>query len=426
MRSTVLLLLAAAVPAIAADSFVVQWKNADAKTPWLAQLELRPMNENLKLTTGKAAVTPEFPNGLRVKLTNSGDGEGWIQVKLAGGYGFAFSDRMLDQHPYLWVRDMGVFISRLGAWSETESQRSEAAKGIDQSLSRPFVSCTEKYFQWTGYVEHGPKLDQKIWDFVKEKESWPVEARSLDQMERMPEVDASYFADPFSGPEILAHVLGLAGPQRRVYSLEQREDRRLFTLGGRRSQALPGFAMAAARSRLFAPVRGGRGSRFREYGDESVQQHLEDGFDLVGVTEWNDADLQAEQTNFAYPLDGEEIKSGVEPLLAFTRLRIRNQRQQERQSYLGVEFTNQDFGGRSRCRTYGISRGAKAASLCWDNSLWRPTRRYRVRGGSQHGRTEAVPGLDTPARRRRIHLQLREPLPRDLTGPAARHPEAWL
>ncbi|MCL5742859.1 MAG: hypothetical protein M1541_02865, partial [Acidobacteria bacterium] len=31
----------------------------------------------------------------------------------------------------------------------------------------------------------------------------------------------------------------------------------------------------------------GDSPRFREYGDESVQQHLANGYDLIGVTEWS-------------------------------------------------------------------------------------------------------------------------------------------
>ncbi len=147
----------------AAETFTVQWRNTSPEFPWLSQVELRSVNENVSLKPEKLRQnSPEYPNGLRATFTNPGDDPAWFRVKLGLGYGFAFSDRMLEQHPYLWVRDLGLYISRSGTWSETGTQRAEAANQVSRSLNEPFVSCAQKYFQWTGLREYEPKLDQRI------------------------------------------------------------------------------------------------------------------------------------------------------------------------------------------------------------------------------------------------------------------------
>jgi hypothetical protein len=87
----------------------------------------------------------------------------------------------------------------------------------------------------------------------------------------------------------------------------------------------------------------GDAPRFREYGDDSVKQQLRDGWHLIVTTRWSEPDLSVEQTNFAYPLDGEMVKTGVEPILCWTELRVSNLGAQTRETYVGVEFTNEDF-----------------------------------------------------------------------------------
>ena len=336
-----------------ADSFVVQWKAAVAQLPWLSQVEIRPFSDNLTLDTAKLPASPEFPNGVRVRFAKDGNETGWMQVKLGGGYGFTFSDRMLNEHPYLWVRDLGIYISRRGTWAETARQRGEAEAASRRSLAAPFLSCAEKYYAWTGYVEHsdatplkplwGP-LDQKIWEFVDEKEHWPPEARTVDHIAQMPEVDAEYFAHRF--PDLKYSQMYLGWPDH--------DDKFILWNNGRvgvSSVSVGGDPIAYPNTPWQPRAYGytlqfgvGDAPRFHEYGHEAVRQHLKNGFDLIVVTEWSDADMNVEQTNFAYPLDGERIKSGIEPLLAWTRLEVKNAGPAERDSYLGVEFTNQDFG----------------------------------------------------------------------------------
>lgn len=332
-------------PAAAAGSFIIQWQDATPSTPWLSRCEIRAFSEALKLETAPIPSEPEFPHGLRVTLRNTGDEPGWIQVRLGSGFGFTISEQMLDRSPYLWVRDMGIYISRLGTWRQTAGQREATAAAIKQSLARPFVSCAEKYFSWTGFAEHEPKLDQKIWDFVREKQSWPVEARSAEHIAAMPEVDASYFTRRF--PDLKYSRMYLGWPDHNDEFILWSHGKigvSSHSVGGdpKRFPDSPWQPRASGYTVQFGV---GDSPRFREYGDEAVRQRLLNGYDLVGVTEWSDDGLNVTQTNFAYPLDGEQVRSGVEPLLAWTRLEVSNAGDSPRDTYLGIEFTNEDFGG---------------------------------------------------------------------------------
>ncbi len=313
--------------------------------PWLSRVEVRALGDDLKLSTSAIPAEPGYPHGLQVTLAKTGDEPGWVQVRLDREYGFTLSDRMLDQHPYLWVRDMGIYISRLGTWEQTADRRAEAAALVKQSMAKPFVSCAEKYFSWTGFVEHGPKLDQKIWDFVREKQTWPVEARSAAHIASMPEVDASYFEARF--PDLKYSRMYLGWPDHNDEFILWSHGKlgvSSHSVGGdpKRFPDSPWQPRASGYTMQFGV---GDAPRFREYGDEAVRQHLLNGYDPATVTEWSDGGLNLTQTNFAYPLDGEQVKTGVEPLLAFARLEIANDERRPRDTFLGIEFTNEDFGG---------------------------------------------------------------------------------
>ncbi len=330
----------------ATETFTVQWKNTSTEFPWLSQVELRTVSENLSLKIEKLRQeSPEYPNGLRANFINPGDDPAWFRVKLALGYGFAFSDRMLEQHPYLWVRDLGLYISRLGSWSGTGTQRAEAADQVSRSLNEPFVSCAQKYFQWTGLREYEPKLDQRIWEFVEEKQDWPVEARSIDHIIRMPEVDAAYFNERF--PDLKYSRVYMGWPDHNDEFILWNNGKigvSSNSVGGdpKSHPETPWQPRASGYSMQFGV---GEAPQFPDYGGGRVHQQLRDGFHLVVTSEWNEAGLNITQTNFAYPLDGEQIKTGVEPLLAWTKIQFSNPVAHERQTALGVEFTNEDFAG---------------------------------------------------------------------------------
>jgi hypothetical protein len=341
----------------AADSFVVQWKAASPERPWLSKLEVVSYSENITLTTKKLPSSEEYPNGLRVRLTKQGVGAdytgfaavtgdpAWIQVRLDGGYGFLVSNRMLDDHAYLWVRDLGIYISRAGGWTETAKQRAEAAQQIATSSKKPFVSCAEKYFQWTGQVEHEPGLDRQIWDFVKEKQTWPLEARTIGRIAEMSEVDASYFTSRF--PDLKYSRMYLGWPDHNDEFILWNNGKigvSSESVGGD-PKSFPDIPWQPRASGYTLQFGVGDAPRFREYGDDRVRQSLRDGFHLIATTEWSEPGLEVKQTSFAYPLDGETIKRGVEPLLAWVNLHVSNSTPSPHGTYLGIEFTNQDFGG---------------------------------------------------------------------------------
>ncbi|HVN81874.1 MAG TPA: hypothetical protein VMW38_23020, partial [Terriglobia bacterium] len=329
-----------------AETFTVQWKNSGPEFPWLSLVELRSVNENVSLKAEKLRQgSSEYPNGLRATFTNPGDDPAWFRVKLALGYGFAFSDRMLEQHPYLWVRDLGLYISRSGTWSETGTQRAEAADQVSRSLNEPFVSCAQKYFQWAGLREYEPKLDQKIWEFVEEKQDWPIEARSIDHIARLGEVDASYFDQRF--PDLKYSRIYLGWPDHNDEFILWNNGKigvSSNSVGGD-SKSYPESPWQPRASGYSLQFGVGEAPQFSDYGGSRVHQQLRDGFHLVVTSDWNEAGLSITQTNFAYPLDGEQIKTGVEPLLAWTKIQFSNPVPHKQQTYLGIEFTNEDFAG---------------------------------------------------------------------------------
>jgi hypothetical protein len=355
-----------------AGSFVVQWKNQTPTMPWLSTVSVRAYSKLQLKAVARQAPSSEFPNSLKLIWSKNSQGSALFQVRLGDGYGFLISDQMLAQHPYLWLREMGFYISRLGTWEETEEQRAEAAAMIKQSLDRPYVSCAEKYFEWTGYVEQGKQcmvpvptktgartgLDDKVWDFFREKETWPVEARAVDHVKKMPEVDATYFTNRF--PDLQYFRMYLGWPEhddRFILWGNGKLEISSSSVGGnpQRFPTEPWLPRASAYTFQFGV---GTAPRFRRYGDQRVRQHLKNGYDLVPVTEWSDGGMHLEQTNFAYPLDGEQIKTGIEPLLAWTGLRITNERPYDLDDYVGIQFTDEDRGQ---------SKAVNLGDLCWRN-----------------------------------------------------------
>jgi hypothetical protein len=330
----------------AAETFTVQWKGAGPAFPWLSQVELTAVSETVSLKTEKLRQDfPDYPNGLRATYTKSGEEPAWFRVKLAQGYGFTFSDTMLRQHPYLWVRDLGIYASRSGTWSETAVQRSAAAERVRRSLKEPYVSCTEKYFEWTGQREYEPKLDEKIWDFVEQKQAWPVESRAIDLIAQMPEVDASYFYERFPDLRYSRTYLGWPDHNDEFSLWDNGKIAAASRSVGGDPEAYPDAPWQPRASGYTLQFGVGEAPQFPAYGGGRVRQHLIEGFRLIVTSEWKEAGLSVVQTNFAYPLDGEEIRTGVEPLLAWTKIQVSNPAAQARRTALGIEFTDEDFGG---------------------------------------------------------------------------------
>ena len=80
--------------------------------------------------------------------------------------------------------------------------------------------------------------------------------------------------------------------------------------------------------------------RFPEYGEGTVRQSLEDGHRLVTTSQWTESGVRINQTSFAYPLDGEAVRTGIEPMVAWNRVRLESRTAVT--ASLVIEFTATD------------------------------------------------------------------------------------
>jgi hypothetical protein len=242
------------------------------------------------------------------------------------------------------VRDLGIFISRDG-WAVTAAARAEAQAAIRASEQRPFVSAAERYFDWSGFTEHEPDdIHRLIWQFIDAKQGWPAEARVADRIAALPEVDVKYFEQRV--PDLKYAKMFLGWPdhndQFTLWSHGKITISSQSVGGNDHLPEVPWHPQAEAYSLQFA-VGDTALPRYREYGDENVHQRLENGHDLIAVTSWQDGDTAMEQTNFAVPLHGNEIRTGLEPLVLWNKLTLTNARAEARDAWLGVAFTAEDF-----------------------------------------------------------------------------------
>lgn len=327
----------------AAERFMIEWINPDAAHPWLENVAVTGF-EGATVRSERATGGAEYPNRISATLAGPDGKPAWAQVLLAHGYGFTFSDTMLHDQPYLWVRELGIFISRDG-WSATAGARERAAASIRASEQVPFTSAAEQYYNWSGLTEHEPDdIHRFFWEFIDAKQSWPPSARVADRIAAMPEVDVAYFDERIPDLKYSKMFLGW----------QDHNDQFVLWSHGKitvSSQSVGGIDKMPAdqwlpRARSYS-VRLAVGDsplpRYREYGDPNVHQRLENGHDLVAVTEWRDGGTGIRQTCFAVPVNGDTIRTGVEPLALWTRVTLTNEKPQARDAWFGIEFTDDDF-----------------------------------------------------------------------------------
>lgn len=347
MAGVILVLIALVLDpriAIGAEHLTVEWADPDAAHPWLAEVKMVGREGASVTPQPKPRGSGDYPNGMGLELAAPAGSDGSVQVQLKGGYGFVFSARMLAANRYLWMRDLGIFISRDGWAAETEA-RLETGRRVRESMTLPYVSAAEHYYNWSGLTEHEPDdVHRLIWEYLDAKEAWPVEARAGERIAAMPEVDAPYFDARF--PDLKYSKMFLGWPDH--------DDQ--FTLWSHgkvtiSSQSVGGSGKGAdgawlprAPAYSFQFAAGDTAlPRYREYGDEGVHQALENGHDLVVATDWNDGGVRIRQTNFAVPLGGDEVRTGVEPLVLWSRITLSNEGPAARETWLGIEFTDEDF-----------------------------------------------------------------------------------
>lgn len=338
-------LVMGALRLVGAERFILQWQEPGPQTPWLAEVKLTGRDGATVETRNLLPGRGEYPHGVEATVTGPDDQPGWVQVRLAGGYGFTFSEEMLRAHPCLWVRDMGLYISRRGTWADTASLRAEAAELVRRSHDRPFQSTAERYAQWSGLTEHEPDdIHRMIWQFIAAKESWPPEARVMDRIAALPEVDVPYFTARI--PDLKYTKMFLGWPdhndQFTVWGHGAVTVSSQSAGGNSKLPHIPWHPQAGAYTIRFGAATV-PSLQFRETGDPAVRQHLDDGHNLVVTSSWQEGDLAIAQTNFAAPLGGDEIRTGIEPMLLWTRLTLTNTAPGARDAWLGLEFTDKDF-----------------------------------------------------------------------------------
>jgi hypothetical protein len=334
-----------AIAGSAAEKFILQWRAATPEMPWLAEVNVRGWEG---ATVESRALPPqagEYPHGMEIAVHAPGSAAGSVQVQLAGGYGFTVSEETLRAHPHVWAPELGIYLSRGGSWSQTAALRAAAAERARRSFSEPFQSTAERYAEWSGLTEHEPDdVHRLIWQFIAAKETWPEEARVRDRIAAMPEVDVPYFTARI--PDLKYAKMFLGWPDHNdQFTLWNHG---AFTVSSQSVGGNPKVANVPWHPRAEAyTVRIGAAATpsvpFREYGDTTIRQRLDDGHNLVVTSEWSEGAIAIAHTAFAAPLGSHEIRTGIEPMLLWSRVQVSTTAKQPGTAWLAIEFTDADF-----------------------------------------------------------------------------------
>lgn len=306
------------------DTFTVQWHAADEKHPWLRNVRVVPASGS-KIQVEPFQAGGEMASGVRVRvarrtlpLLGRDDGVGLavvnpdagFRVELAGGYGFTLTTDLLLREPFVWLRDLGVFACARGDFSSHATERAALEARVDLARQRPFRSPSEEYFEHTGYDEARRDLLDRAFRFAY-RLARPPAPRVAESLEAMPEVDYEYFVERIADVKHRCMFLGWPNVAREFYVL---------------SNGCVGISSGANAGTGHPPpehftVELGAGTRpeFREHGDPSVVQAIEDGYYPIIHTKWTTAESTVHAAALAYPLAGEEVRTGNEPLGAFVR-----------------------------------------------------------------------------------------------------------
>lgn len=308
--------------------FVLQWHAASPRRPWLRDVRAVSAGD------GAVQVLPVTPAAgfahaalvrvpwRRLPVIGATDGRGLptpsggsFRVELADDYGFTVTADLMQRARSMWLPDVGMLVN-VGAQPLAEA---EVAGGLRTEVERgarePFRSPSERYFALTGYDETRPSQDDRAFEFAYDP-SRPLLPRVHDAIASMPEADYAYFASRVPDPRHRRMFLGWPDVAQEFYVLSN-------GALGVSSNAGAGTGHPPAQH-FTVEIGVGEPPAFREQADRTVTQCLEDGYQLAVHTRWNAGDAQVRTTAFAYPLAGEEVRTGNEPLGAFVRLRRRS------------------------------------------------------------------------------------------------------
>jgi len=305
-----------------AQTFIVQWEEAARGRPWLRQVRVVPVGEGAAQVAplarpeeGWQGVQVRMPEGRLPVLGLPGDrglpvpAEGAVRVELAEDYGFTLSAALLRQHPLVWLRDLGV-CAVAGDGATRQAQTEAMAAVVRRASRQPFRSTAEQYSAFTGYSEDRWGQDDRAFEFAYLPDR-PLAPRVSAAISAMPEADYGYFLSRVAEPRHRRMFLGWPNVCQEFYVL---------------SNGCLGVSSASGQGTGHPPAEAftvafgaGDPASFREHGDPTVKQSIEDGYQLIAHTRWDEAGARLECTAFAYPLAGEEVRTGSEPLGAFVR-----------------------------------------------------------------------------------------------------------
>lgn len=304
-------------------TFVVQWEAPTPRRPWLSRVKIVP-DEGGEVEVTKLEGNREMPNLARVSLMRRqlpllGDSGGRslllpaggsFRVELADDRGFTVSAELLLREPFVWLRDLGIFACRDGDFESNKSGTAALQAKVEAARKLPFLSTSEKYFELTGYDEARNNLVDRAFEFAYDLGRSPA-PRVTESLRTMEEIDHSYFCRRIADVKHRRMFLGWPNVAQEFYVLSNGSI-------GTSSGSAHGTGHPPAES-FIADFAAGDRPRFLEHGDTSVVQSIESGYQLIVHTEFQQPDTGVRVTALAYPLAGEEVRSGNEPLAAFVR-----------------------------------------------------------------------------------------------------------
>ena len=306
------------------DTFVVQWEAATAQRPWL---------ESLKVVPGDAGAVESSPmkasgglaHGLRARIarrsiavldagngsTYPSAGDASFRIELAHEYGVTLSTGLLRREGFVWLKDLGIFASADGDFASRRPEIDAQARQVEAARREPFRSTAEKYRAATGYDEARPGQDDRAFRFAYDP-ARPLGPRVAESIAAMPEVDYPYFLQRIDEPKHRRMFLGWPNVCQEFYVLSN---------GAIGVSSGSGAGTGHPPAEHFAVQFGvGEKPQFKEHGDPSVTQKIEDGYHIIVHTKWHSGDAGLASVALAYPLAGEEVRTGNEPLAALVRL----------------------------------------------------------------------------------------------------------
>ncbi len=306
------------------ESFAVEWESATDARPWLESLNVVPVNEE-DIEILPLAPSGQFAHGYQVRLAcstlpvwDASDGSrfattigGALRFDLAHDFGFTLRSELLRDRPFVWLKDLGILVTRGTDATGSHDQIDELARRVKEAGQQPFQSTAEKYRETTGYGEERPGQDDRAFTFAYSL-ARPVAPRVADSLATMPEVDYSYFLSRVEDPQHRRMFLGWPNVCQEFYVLSNGAI-------GVSSGSGPGTGHVPA-EHFTVQLGAGATPEFRDHGDPDVLQAIEDGYHIIVTTQWTVGDSAVESTALAYPLMGEEVRTGNEPLAAFVRL----------------------------------------------------------------------------------------------------------